>query len=136
LAGIFNSQALQGEIKDFFARQEGTYFDSASDHVNETDHLLLIGSCFRQLLQYLAVALPLLATRTAYSLLQIFYLDTDYQPWNPIYGSAISFGVMALFPEFIVLVMYLIVGWYLCPGCTSGSPSTSRHEETKVEATA
>jgi len=79
------------------------------------------------------LAIPLLALRTAYGLLQVFYLDTLAQPWNPIYGSAVSLVLMALLPEYIILVMYIGLGFRRAGSCSQQSADQNSEAVPKGE---
>jgi hypothetical protein len=56
--------------------------------------------------------MPFLMVRTAYGLLYAFQEDTVFGFWNPLFGSAPVFGIMALLPEYIVLWIYIYLGFY------------------------
>ena len=53
--------------------------------------------------------------RTAYGLLQVI-LQTDLQSkWNPVYGSAVAFALMALLMEYIAMGTFFAVGFAIPP---------------------
>ena len=63
-----------------------------------------------------AVSIPLIAVRSAYGILQQF----NYQltaTWNPLFGSAVAFTVMALLPEYILLLVDLWLGFHRIKSC-------------------
>ena len=54
------------------------------------------------------IALPFIAVRISYSLLAVFHHNHDF---NLINGSVTIQVVMAVLEEFLVVIIYLIVGW-------------------------
>ncbi|KAH8887209.1 hypothetical protein GQ53DRAFT_827381 [Thozetella sp. PMI_491] len=57
-----------------------------------------------------AAAIPFLALRTIYGLISAFNSDSILSTWNPLFGSAPAFALMALLPEYITLLIYLYLG--------------------------
>lgn len=39
-------------------------------------------------------------------------METITTTWNPLFGSAVAFALMALLPEYVVLVVYTYLGFY------------------------
>ena len=61
--------------------------------------------------------MPLLVLRTVDGLLYEFTSNSLFSMWNPVFGSAIAFALMALLPEYIVLVTYLYLGFRRIRSC-------------------
>lgn len=74
----------------------------------------LLPSSQRVLVATLAAA-PLLAVRTAYGLLEVAAQGNRESVWNPLTGSAVAFALMALLPEYIVLVGWVLMGYSIPP---------------------
>jgi hypothetical protein len=56
--------------------------------------------------------MPPLVLRTIYGLLFEFTIDDVFSTWNPVLGSSVAFVFMALLPEYVVLLIYLYLGFY------------------------
>ena len=56
--------------------------------------------------------MPLLLLRASYSLLSEFKSQSLYSEWNPLFGSSVAFGLMALLPEYIVLIIIMYLGYH------------------------
>ncbi|KAH6693482.1 hypothetical protein F5X68DRAFT_227892 [Plectosphaerella plurivora] len=56
------------------------------------------------------LASPLIAIRIAYGILGSF--NDIYSKWDPVFGSALAFGLMALLPEFIAICIFVHLGFY------------------------
>lgn len=56
------------------------------------------------------LASPLIAIRIAYGILGSF--NDIYSMWDPVFGSALAFGLMALLPEFIAICIFVHLGFY------------------------
>ncbi|KAM3443776.1 hypothetical protein MY4824_000224 [Beauveria thailandica] len=71
----------------------------------------------RRVLAATLAASPLLAVRTAYGLLEVARQGggggggEPGSAWNPLTGSALAFALMALVPEYVVLVGWVFVGY-------------------------
>ncbi|KAJ3497550.1 hypothetical protein NLG97_g1811 [Lecanicillium saksenae] len=78
------------------------------------DRDALLPSSRRVLTAALAAA-PLLAVRTAYGLLEVAEQGNADSLWNPLTGSPVAFALMALLPEYIVLVGWVIMGFSIPP---------------------
>ncbi|KAM3559288.1 hypothetical protein MY1884_003538 [Beauveria asiatica] len=72
----------------------------------------------RRVLAATLAAFPLLAVRTAYGLLEVARQGgggggggEPASAWNPLTGSALAFALMALLPEYVVLVGWVFVGY-------------------------
>ena len=78
----------------------------------------------KRLVLAVIIALPFIAVRIAYSILAVFLHDHDFSILN---GSVIIMAVMAVLEEFVVVIIYLIVGWMAekLPATQRG-PLTSR----------
>ena len=63
----------------------------------------------RILLYAAALSLPFLAVRDIYNILQSFQVNTSL--FNSIIGSVVVYAFMAIFMEFIVVILYLGAGW-------------------------
>lgn len=74
----------------------------------------LLRSSRRVLFAALAAA-PLLALRTAYGLLEVAAQGDARSAWNPLTGSAVAFALMALLPEYVVLVGWVLMGFSIPP---------------------
>lgn len=55
--------------------------------------------------------------RAIYGLLYVFIDNSIYSTWNPLFGSAVAFALMALLPEYIVLCIYIYLGFYRIRTC-------------------
>lgn len=64
-----------------------------------------------QYLQGAILSIPALAVRAVYGLLYQFNSSSAFSEWNPVYGSAVAFALMALLPEYIILLIYLFLGF-------------------------
>ncbi|KAK6080256.1 hypothetical protein SCUP515_03681 [Seiridium cupressi] len=65
--------------------------------------------------QWALYSMPLLILRAVYGLLYSFTastMDTITTTWNPLFGSAVAFALMALLPEYIVLGVYTYLGFH------------------------
>jgi hypothetical protein len=63
-----------------------------------------------QIVRWLLLASPFLALRTAYGMLGIFNATGDRMftsMWSSLFGSATTFSLMALLPEFIIVCIYI-----------------------------
>ncbi|KAJ6780935.1 hypothetical protein PWT90_09183 [Aphanocladium album] len=77
----------------------------------------------RTMLTAALAAAPLLAVRTAYGLLEVAGQMSDDDGgsssssslWNPLTGSAVAFALMALLPEYLVLVGWVLMGYSIPP---------------------
>lgn len=75
--------------------------------------------------------MPPLLLRAVYGLLYSFTastMSTLNTTWNPLFGSAVAFALMALLPEYIVLITYLYLGFHR-KRTASLDPSKVRGEE-------
>lgn len=54
----------------------------------------------------------MLAIRTAAGLLYEFTINKRSSIWNPLSGSAIAFALMTLLAEYIVLMVFLYLGFH------------------------
>ena len=79
----------------------------------------------------LASSVPLFI-RTAYGLLGAFLATGDNivtSAWSPLFGSAVAFSLMALLPEYVVLGMYVRLGFHrLRTGSRGGGVAGSVEE--------
>ncbi|ATY64473.1 hypothetical protein A9K55_004649 [Cordyceps militaris] len=76
-------------------------------------HALLPSS--RRVLVATLAAAPLLALRTAYGLLEVAEQASAGSLWNPLTGSAVAFALMALLPEYLVLLAWVLMGYSIPP---------------------
>ncbi|KAI0125251.1 hypothetical protein BJ170DRAFT_696766 [Xylariales sp. AK1849] len=60
---------------------------------------------------------PALLLRTAYGLLYVYTSDDIFATWDPLFGSAVAFTLMALLPEYIILLVYTYLGFYRLRTC-------------------
>lgn len=74
----------------------------------------LLPSSRRVLLGTLA-ACPFLVVRTAFGLLEVAEQSRARSLWNPLTGSAVAFALMALLPEYVVLVGWVAMGFSIPP---------------------
>ena len=61
------------------------------------------------------VASPPLCVRAAYGIIGVAVASgskMSTSSWNPLFGSATAFGLMALLPEYIVLCIYTYLSAY------------------------
>ncbi|PTB65666.1 hypothetical protein BBK36DRAFT_1121231 [Trichoderma citrinoviride] len=63
------------------------------------------------------LASPFLLTRTIFGLLQVARQnDSSSSPFfNPVVGNAAAFGLMALLPEYVVVLAYMYAGFSIAP---------------------
>ncbi|KAL7794395.1 hypothetical protein V8C37DRAFT_376485 [Trichoderma ceciliae] len=61
------------------------------------------------------LASPLLIIRTVFGLLEVALENSATSPFNPIAGNAVAFGLMALLPEYIVVLTYIYTGFSIPP---------------------
>ncbi|KAL6863615.1 hypothetical protein J3F83DRAFT_767244 [Trichoderma novae-zelandiae] len=61
------------------------------------------------------LAAPFLITRTVFGLLQVALQNSSSSPFNPVVGNAVAFALMALLPEYIVVLAYLYTGFSIAP---------------------
>lgn len=54
---------------------------------------------------------PFLAIRSTYDLLYEFTIDNVASIWNPLVGSAVAFALMCLLSEFIILMIFIYLGF-------------------------
>lgn len=65
-----------------------------------------------QIVKWLLLASPFLALRTAYGMLGIFDATSTNMitsMWSSLFGLATAFALMALFPEYIVVCIYVYI---------------------------
>ncbi|PNY24326.1 Uncharacterized protein TCAP_05734 [Tolypocladium capitatum] len=62
------------------------------------------------------LASPFIMVRTIYGILEVVFQNDRATKWNPVYGSAVAFAMMALLMEYIALCLYLFTGYYIPPG--------------------
>ncbi|CAG9983615.1 unnamed protein product [Clonostachys byssicola] len=58
---------------------------------------------------------PFLVVRCVYGILQVTFEFDRGTTWNPLYGSAVAFAMMALLVEYIAVIIYLSVGFSMPP---------------------
>jgi len=56
------------------------------------------------------LAIPFLAVRTVYALVDTATASDTTSPWNPVYGTVAIFTIMCLLMEYITLCLYMWVG--------------------------
>jgi hypothetical protein len=61
------------------------------------------------------LASPFLIIRTVFGLLEVALENSATSPFNPIAGNAVAFGLMALLPEYIVVLTYIYTGFSISP---------------------
>jgi hypothetical protein len=71
------------------------------------------------------LAMPALVLRTVYGLLYEFASDSLFSTWSPLFGSAVAFSLMALLPEYIVLVIYVYLGFHRIRSCSQQQPDAN-----------
>jgi hypothetical protein len=71
------------------------------------------------------LAMPALVLRTVYGLLYEFTSDSIFSTWDPLFGSAVAFALMALLPEYIVLVIYVYLGFHRIRSCSQQQPDAN-----------
>jgi hypothetical protein len=69
------------------------------------------------------LAMPALVLRTVYGLLYEFTSDSIFSTWNPLFGSAVAFALMALLPKYIVLIIYVYLGFHRIRSCSQQRPT-------------
>ncbi|XWW94857.1 hypothetical protein V2A60_002806 [Cordyceps javanica] len=97
----------------------------------------LLPSSRRVLVGALLPAAAPLALRTAYGLLEVAAESAAAaaggnarpSPWNPLTGSAVAFALMALLPEYVVLVGWVLVGFSIPPRREVGSGASPRDDD-------
>jgi hypothetical protein len=73
--------------------------------------------------------MPLLVLRTVDGLLYEFTSNSLFSMWNPLFGSAVAFALMALLPEHIVLVTYLFLGFHRIRSCQKQQLCSNTEDE-------
>ncbi|KAK0733038.1 hypothetical protein B0T26DRAFT_745134 [Lasiosphaeria miniovina] len=68
-------------------------------------------------LKWMLIASVFLAVRIVYGLLGVFEPKGDFtqvlrSQWNPLFGSAVAFSLMALLPEYLALCCYFKLGFH------------------------
>lgn len=61
------------------------------------------------------LASPFLIVRTVFGLLEVALENSSTSPFNPIAGNAVAFGLMALLPEYLVVLTYIYTGFSIAP---------------------
>jgi hypothetical protein len=70
---------------------------------------------FLQILVGTTASIPFLAVRIAYACLTTFSGDPTNPKWSPLFGSVAALVVMHSLMEYVVVVMYLTLGWLVPP---------------------
>ncbi|KND94044.1 hypothetical protein TOPH_00926 [Tolypocladium ophioglossoides CBS 100239] len=83
------------------------YFWTRRSEFLPSSHRVLIGSL---------IASPFIMVRTIYGILEVVFQNDRATKWNPVYGSAVTFALMALLMEYIALCLYLFTGYSIPPG--------------------
>lgn len=60
------------------------------------------------------ISSPFLIVRTVYGLLQVIF-QNNQRKWNPVYGSAVLFAMMALLMEYIAMGVFFYNGFSMPP---------------------
>ncbi|KAK1246021.1 hypothetical protein MKX07_005090 [Trichoderma sp. CBMAI-0711] len=61
------------------------------------------------------LAAPFLIIRTVFGLLEVALQDSVSSPFNPVTGNAVAFALMALLPEYVVVLAHLYTGFSIAP---------------------
>ncbi|EGR45355.1 uncharacterized protein TRIREDRAFT_111250 [Trichoderma reesei QM6a] len=61
------------------------------------------------------LAAPFLIIRTVFGLLEVALQDSASSPFNPVTGNAVAFALMALLPEYVVVLAHLYTGFSIAP---------------------
>ncbi|KAK0645430.1 hypothetical protein B0T16DRAFT_457464 [Cercophora newfieldiana] len=72
-------------------------------------------------LRCMLLAAPPMAVRTAYGVIGVFEATGDNltkSMWSSLFGNATAFALMALLPEYIVLVIFMYLGRYRIKTCS------------------
>lgn len=56
--------------------------------------------------------MPFIFVRTVYGVLYAFNSSSIKSFWNPLFGNAIAFALMALLPEAIMALIYVYLGFH------------------------
>lgn len=83
------------------------YFSTKRDEFLASSRRVLCGSL---------LASPLIMVRTVYGILEVVFVNSRGTLWNPVYGSAVAFGLMVLLAEYIALCAYLYTGYSIALG--------------------
>ncbi|POR37946.1 Uncharacterized protein TPAR_01857, partial [Tolypocladium paradoxum] len=83
------------------------YFWTRRSELLQSSHRVLSGSL---------VASPFIVVRTIYGILEVVFQNDGATKWNPVYGSAVAFALMALLMEYIALCLYLFTGYSIPAG--------------------
>jgi hypothetical protein len=75
--------------------------------------------------------MPFLVLRAIYGILYTFQSDVIFGMWNPLFGSAIAFALMALLPEYVVVCTYVYLGFCRIRQGDSRSVLTASPEENQ-----
>lgn len=85
-----------------------------------------------QVLYGILTSAPFLVVRNIYGILEVVLQYSPTSIWDPVYGSAVAFATMALLMEYIIICVYLYVGFVVSPNrrtiasALSGEASESR----------
>ena len=74
----------------------------------------------------MTISVPFLVVRITYSCLTVFATSSDDTRWSPLYGSVAALVVMHSIMEYLVVLMYLVVGFSIPTIDTTG-------KETRME---
>ncbi|KAH8666962.1 hypothetical protein BX600DRAFT_462958 [Xylariales sp. PMI_506] len=58
------------------------------------------------------ISIPFLVVRAIYGIIYAFTSDDMTSVWNPLYGNTVAFALMALLPEYIILCIFIHMGFY------------------------
>ena len=81
-----------------------------------------------KILKATPLAIPFLIVRTTYALLSVFATSLDSK-WDTIDGSAVAFAFMALLMEYVVVCIYLYIGFSI----PLANPRTRDRELGRIE---
>ena len=87
-------------------------FSGAFCSANETG----VTDVMPQVLTGSLIGSPFILVRTIYGILEVVFQNNHSTTWNPVYGSAVAFALMALLMEYVALCVYLYTGYSIAPG--------------------
>lgn len=68
-----------------------------------------------QVLGGILLASPFLIVRNVYGILEVVFEYVVNTAWNPVTGSVVAFVLMALLMEYVVIGIYMYVGYSMPP---------------------
>lgn len=85
----------------------------------------------KQILRALPVAMTFLVVRIVYALVSAYATNIQTRVWNLVSGSAILFACMALLPEYLIVGIFIYVGFKISPykNVNEGGDDPQKYED-------